>query len=305
MVRIVIALGGNALLRNGEPRNYEVQYSHAIETFKIIRDITEKNETVITHGNGPQVGDIQQSHEISGIMANLHQSVAMSQGYIGEILANAYDEVRSKYSLSKSIFTIITRSVVNRNDPAFASPEKPIGRYYSDQEVDEAKRNGWVMKKFKDGWRRVVPSPEPIEILEEKAIEELVREGHIPLAVGGGGIPVVKENGRIVGIDAVIDKDIASSLLAAQLKADYFMILTDVESVYVNFGKPDQKPLGRIHLNEIEKYYAEGQFADGSMKPKVRAAINFVKNGGKAAFITNLENGSAALSGKAGTVIVP
>ncbi|KAA8922711.1 carbamate kinase [Thermoplasma sp.] len=304
MSRIVIALGGNALLQNGEKRDYETQYAHAYQTFENLRFVTENNETVITHGNGPQVGDIQQSHDISGIAAHLHQSVAMSQGYIGEILANAYGNIRTKYGLRKNIFTIITRVLVDENDAAFSNPEKPIGRYYSDEGLEEAKRNGWIMKKFKDGWRRVVPSPEPREILEEPVIEYLLHNGNLPIAVGGGGVPVVRRGGSIYGIDAVIDKDLASSVLATAINADFLMILTDVDHVFINYGKPDQKALHEVHVDEIEKYLREGQFGEGSMKPKVMAAIRFVKNGGRKAFITSIENSMNALSGRSGTIIV-
>ncbi len=304
MSRIVIALGGNALLQNGEKRDYETQYEHAYKTFENLRFVTEDNEVVITHGNGPQVGDIQQSHDISGIGAYLHQSVAMSQGYIGEILANAYTNIKTKYNLRKNIFTIITRVLVDENDPAFSNPEKPIGRYYSDAEVEEARKNGWIMKKFRDGWRRVVPSPDPRQILEEPVIEYLLHNGNLPIAVGGGGVPVVRKGEQIHGIDAVIDKDLASSVLATAIRADFLMILTDVDNVYVNYGKPDQKGLHEVHVEEIEKYLKEGQFGEGSMKPKVMAAIRFIKNGGKKAFITSIENSMNALSGRSGTIIV-
>ncbi|WP_297216447.1 carbamate kinase [Thermoplasma sp.] len=304
MSRIVIALGGNALLQNGEKRDYETQYDHAYRTFENLKSVTENNETVITHGNGPQVGDIQQSHDISGIQAHLHQSVAMSQGYIGEILANAYNNIKARYGLRKNIFTIITRTVVDEDDPAFSNPEKPIGRYYSDGELGEARKNGWAMKKFKDGWRRVVPSPDPKEIVEEPVIEYLLHNGNLPIAVGGGGIPVVYRNGVMYGIDAVIDKDLASSVLATAIGADFFMILTDVDHVFVNYGKPDQRSLHEVRVDEIEQYLKDGQFGEGSMKPKVMAAIRFIKNGGKKAFITSIENSVNALSGGSGTVIV-
>ncbi|MGC8609353.1 MAG: carbamate kinase, partial [Thermoplasmata archaeon] len=296
MERMVIALGGNALLRNGEKRNYAVQYSHAIEAFENIYDIIAMNQVVITHGNGPQVGDILLSHEKSGIPASLHECGAMSEGFIGEILTNAYEKVRIEKGISKEMLTVITRTIVDKDDPAFKNPTKPIGKYYDDQSAEDMKKNGWVMKKTKDGWRRVVPSPDPKDIVEIDGIRTLMMSGYVPLAAGGGGIPVIKNGNMLMGVDAVIDKDLASSLLARNISADTFVILTDVDHVYLNYGKPNEKKLENVSVKDMIEYEKEGQFAEGSMGPKVRATINFLSGGGKKAIITSLERAREAIS---------
>ncbi len=305
MERMVIALGGNALLRNGEKREYSVQYSHAVDAFENIFDIIAMNEVVVTHGNGPQVGDILLSHETSGIHASLHESVAMSQGVIGEILTNAYEKVRVERGLSKEMLTVITRAVVDRNDPAFSNPTKPIGKYYDDGSAESMMKNGWKMKKTKDGWRRVVPSPEPRELIEINSIKNLMRSGYVPLAAGGGGIPVIRSENTLIGVDAVIDKDLASSLLARNIEAGTFIILTDVDHVYVNYGKKDQEKIENVRSAEMIDYEKDGQFAEGSMGPKVRAALSFLSGGGKKAIITSLEKAGEALTNGYGTIIRP
>ncbi|MGC8568190.1 MAG: carbamate kinase [Candidatus Micrarchaeia archaeon] len=305
MEKVVIAFGGNALLRNGEQRSYEVQYNHAKEAFRSISKIISENRVILTHGNGPQVGDILLSHEISGIKAYLHECVAMSQGTIGEILSNAYNDIKNEYGMQKQIVQIITRVAVNKNDPAFSNPTKPIGRSYKEEEVAAFESKGWIMKNTDEGWRRVVPSPKPIRIVEIEAIENLANAGFLPIAVGGGGIPVIEENKSITPVDAVIDKDFASSLLAIDIKADTLMILTDVDYAYIDFEKPSQKKIKEASLSLMENYINNGEFESGSMLPKVQAAMEFVKNGGKRAIITSLENASKAFYGNFGTIIRP
>ncbi|MGC8730433.1 MAG: carbamate kinase [Candidatus Micrarchaeia archaeon] len=303
MDRIVIAFGGNALLQNGDQRSYEVQYKHAKEAFKSISKILAENNVILTHGNGPQVGDILLSHELSGVKAYLHECVAMSQGYIAEILSNAYDEVKSVAGINKKLVPIITRVVVDKKDAAFGNPTKPIGRSYREEEVLELEKQGWKMKKTDEGWRRVVPSPMPIKIVELEAIEKLADSAHIPVAVGGGGIPVIEEKGERKGVDAVIDKDFASSLLATEVKADTLMILTDVDYAYIDFEKPSQKEIREVSLDEIKEYTKKGMFEKGSMLPKVQAAIDFVEKGGKKAIITSLDKASSAFYEGFGTII--
>lgn len=303
MERVVIALGGNALLQNGEQRSYEVQYKHAKEAFRSISKILAENNAILTHGNGPQVGDILLSHELSGVKAYLHECVAMSQGSIAEILSNAYEEIKSETGMKKKLVSIITRVVVDKDDEAFENPTKPIGRSYKEEEVAELEKKGWSMKNTDEGWRRVVPSPKPIRIVELEAIEGLANSMHIPIAVGGGGIPVIEEKGKLEGIDAVIDKDSASSLLATAVKADTLMILTDVDYVYINFEKPNQKEIKEVTLSEMKEYAIKGVFEKGSMLPKVQAAIDFVEKGGKRAIITSLDKASKAFHEEFGTII--
>ncbi len=303
MAKILLALGGNALLENGERRTYDVQYMHALEAFKNIRNIVESNDIAITHGNGPQVGDIQNAFELSGIDIKLHQSGAMSQGYIGEILENSYNEIKNKYKLKKNIYTIITRTLVDKDDVAFKNPEKPIGKYYNEKDSFNLKNEGFTFKKFNDGYRRIVPSPDPVDILETDLINIIMENNDIPIAAGGGGIPVIYDNGKIHGVDAVIDKDLASSMLASKINADALIILTDVPYAYIDYGKPSQKPIKKIDYDLMLKYYNENQFQNGTMLPKIKGALNFIKNGGKKAIITSFENIQNSLEKISGTII--
>ncbi len=301
MEKVVIALGGNALLEEKDARTYNVQYRHAMNTFKSIDEIIDKNKAVITHGNGPQVGDILLSQEVSGMHEPLHQCVAMSQGSIAEVLVNAYENISSKPG--KTLLAMVTRVIVDKNDPAFKNPTKPIGRVYEKKEVAALRRKGWTVKNTDEGWRRVVPSPKPVKIVELDAIEALMDLGYVPICIGGGGIPVVKNGNKLVGVDAVIDKDLASALLASSIKADTLMILTDVAYVYKNYEKEGQEKIENANVYTMQEYLNEGQFEEGSMKPKVEAALNFIKNGGKRAIITSLDKAKLAFNGKYGTII--
>ena len=308
MKSVLIALGGNALLRNGDEATYESQYRRAFESFQGISRILSENEVVITHGNGPQVGNILLQNEYSNKITPsmpLHSCGSMSQGLIGEILANAYDSVRAISGISKEASVIITRTVVDKNDQAFQKPSKPIGPYY-DLEVSKklTKEHGWIMREENGkGYRRLVPSPKPMDILERNSIFGLLKDGFLPICVGGGGIPVVKTEKGFEGVDAVIDKDLGSSLIATILELEKFVILTDVDGVYVNYGQPDQKIIKHISADDAEKLVNSGALPSGSMAPKVMAAINFVRRGGKEAIIGSLDDAENVISGYSGTVV--
>lgn len=309
MSKIVVALGGNALQKNGE-LTAQVQEEVAKETVqKLIPLIKDGHELVIVHGNGPQVGNLV-LHEEAGNSPStpampLHVSVGMTQGMIGYWIQKALKEELSKNGISKNATTIVTQVEVSKDDQAFKNPTKPIGPFYSEEEAQKvAAEKGYVVKEDSGrGWRRVVPSPKPIHILESDAIIEFMKTGAIVIAAGGGGIPVVS-NGEnsFEGVDAVIDKDFAAELLAEKINADTLLILTGVDNAMINYGKEDQQALGVISPEEAEKYISENQFGAGSMLPKVQASLKFAKTGGKSV-ITSLENAQDAISKNLGTVI--
>ena len=303
--KIVIALGGNAL--GNTP--YE-QLDLVKETSKSIVDLVESgNQVIISHGNGPQVGMINLAMSFAANGNAIKSDMpfpecgAMSQGYIGYHLQNAIGNELAKRNIYKNVATIVTQVLVDENDEAFKKPTKPIGAFYDKETADKiSKVKGYTMVEDAGrGYRQVVPSPKPIDIIE-KDLVNLVDEGNIIITVGGGGIPVIKKNKSLVGVPAVIDKDFASSKLAELLKADTLIILTAVDRVAINFGKPDQKNLEKMTISEAEKYCEEGQFAPGSMLPKVKACISFAKTGGEA-IIASLENAKKALMGESGTKI--
>ncbi len=311
-LRLVVALGGNALLRRGQRGTYQEQFENARRTAKFLADIIERGfELVITHGNGPQAGAIAIQNEMAKEKVPpmpLDVINAETQALIGYMLQQALINELLRRGIRRSVVALVTQVVVDKNDPAFKNPTKFIGPYYDDYEEVRrlSEEKGWVMKKDpRGGWRRVVPSPEPIDIVERDVILEMLRKGIVCITVGGGGIPVVFEDGRYVGVEAVIDKDLASSLVARIIKADALIILTDVDYVYLNFGKPNATPLKRITLSEAERYYKEGHFPPGSMGPKILGAIKFLKAGGKIAMIGHLERASDVLDGKTGTIITP
>lgn len=308
MKKILIAFGGNALLRNGDDSSFESQLKRATEAFERISDVILDNNVIITHGNGPQVGNILLQNEAAQKVTTpmpLHACGAMSQGLIGEILSEAYDSVKQKQGLMKDASVIITRTVVNQDDPAFQNPTKPIGPYY-DRETAEGlmKARNWQMKEeAAKGFRRLVPSPVPRDIVERSAIFNSLNDGFMPICTGGGGIPVVKTQRGYMGVDAVIDKDLASSLLARILEVDRFVILTDVKGVYRDYGGPAEELISRISTSEIEEGLQSGEFPKGSMGPKVMAALEFAKNSGKQALIGSLDEAGKVIQGEAGTVI--
>jgi carbamate kinase len=310
----VVAIGGNSLIADKAHQTVEDQYQAAKQTTFHIADMVEQGwDVAIGHGNGPQVGFILRRSEIAAKVEGMHEVPldvcgADSQGAIGYALQQNLQNELYQRGIKKKVVTIITQVLVNKDDPAFQKPSKPIGGF---MDADEAKRRkaeqGWsVVEDAGRGWRRVVASPLPAEIVELETVETLLERGIITITVGGGGIPVVDPgDGNYQGIAAVIDKDYASSLLAQKINADLFVISTAVEKVAINFGKPEQKWLDKMTLAEAKQYLAEGtHFAKGSMAPKIQAIIWFLENGGKQALITNPENIGRALKGETGTWIV-
>ncbi len=311
----VIAIGGNSLIRDKNHQSVEDQYQAAKDTCVHIADMIEAGyEVVIGHGNGPQVGFILRRSEIAAKVEGMHEVPldvcgADSQGAIGYALQqNLQNELRRR-GIKKSVATVVTQVLVDRNDPAFKNPSKPIGGFMDEAEAKRREKEmGWtVVEDAGRGWRRVVPSPIPQEIIEQDAIKSLIDAGVIVISTGGGGIPVIRnEKGDLEGVAAVIDKDFGSSLLAKNVGAEVFIISTAVEKAALNFGKPDQKWLDRITKAEARQYLDEGvHFAKGSMAPKVQAILRFLDGGGKQALITNPENIGRALKGETGTWIVP
>lgn len=303
-MRIVIALGGNAL--GNTPTE---QKENAILTAKkIVPIIKDGNEVIITHGNGPQVGLINLAFT-EGNKRNdrvyempFSECGAMSEGYIGYHLQNALQNELRLSGIKKNVISVVTQVLVSKSDPAFLNPTKPIGSFYSKE--DAMKLPYPVKEDAGRGYRRVIASPKPIKVIEEDAILDLIESKNIVIACGGGGIPVVEEDGHLCGIDAVIDKDYASSKLASDINSDYLLILTAVSEARINFNKPNEEKLGAIRLDEAIKYNNEGHFLSGSMKPKVEASIEFVRNSKNGvAIITSIEDAYNALLGKCGTRI--
>lgn len=307
----VIALGGNSLIKDSQHQKVEDQYIAAYESCIHIAELIKSGYNVaLTHGNGPQVGFILLRSELS--RDKLHEVPldycgADSQGALGYAFTQAMGNIFATQGVKKPMAAVVTQVVVDKNDQAFKNPSKPIGPFYSEQDAKQRKtESGWdVMEDAGRGWRRVVASPIPIEIVEEAAIKKLLDSGFIVVSVGGGGIPVIRnDDGTLQGVAAVIDKDYASSLLASNIGADVFIISTAVEKVYLNFGKPEQKELDTVTLEEIKKYLAEGHFKPGSMLPKIKAIISFLEKGGKRAIVTNPPNIRRAVAGETGTHII-
>ena len=304
--RIVIALGGNAL--GNTP--YE-QLALVTETAKPIVDLIEQgNEVIIAHGNGPQVGMINlgmaTAAEAGAIKSDMPfpECGAMSQGYIGYHLQNAIGNELAARGMHKDVATVVTQVLVDENDPAFQNPTKPVGAFYDKETADRiAKEKGYTMVEDAGrGYRQVVPSPKPIDVIEKNTVNALINDGCVVITVGGGGIPVVRRDGKLYGTPAVIDKDFASAKLAELVHADALVILTAVDRVCINWGKPNQQSLDEMSVADAEKYCGEGHFAPGSMLPKVKAAISFAKTGGTA-IIASLENAGKAVKGESGTVV--
>ena len=305
--KVVIALGGNAL-----GKDVEEQKEAVAKTAKVIVDLHEQGlDIIITHGNGPQVGMIQDAMDNLVVMHEnykqvpLPTSVAMSQGYIGIDLQNAIKYELFRRGIDGKVSTILSQVEVDKNDPAFDNPTKPIGRFMTKEEAEENEAHGVrCMEDAGRGYRIVVASPMPKRIRELLTIKTLVEAGHIVITCGGGGIPVVDEGGKLVGVNAVIDKDNASSFLAAQLGADYLVILTAVEKVAINFGKENEEWLSDLTVAQAKEYIAQNQFAKGSMLPKIEAAIRFAESKeGRHTLITLLDKAAAGIAGETGTVI--
>ena len=309
--RIVVALGGNAILQRGQKGTAEEQMANVMVTARQIVEMLEKGyEVVVSHGNGPQVGAILIQNELgSKQVPPMPMDVcgAESQGLIGYMLSQAIDNLLKLRNIEDHRpVCFVTRVEVDPNDEAFKKPTKPVGPFYSEEVARqrmEEKGETWINDAGR-GWRRVVPSPNPLHIVEAEPIKDLVERGYTVIASGGGGIPVVRDSeGLYKGVEAVIDKDLASERLAQEVNADVFMILTDVPKVALNYGKPDETWLGHVSADELSKYQEEGHFKAGSMGPKVAAALRFVKKGGKKAIIASLNEALQALKGEAGTQI--
>ena len=312
MKTIAIAIGGNSLIKDAQHMSVPDQYAAVVETARHITDLLERRyHIVITHGNGPQVGFILLRSEHSrGILHQvpLDSIVADTQGALGYQIQQALENEFRRRGLKKSVATIVTQTLVDRNDPAFAKPSKPIGQFYTRAEAEDRMRvEKWAMVEDAGrGWRRVVASPKPVRIIESEVVKNLVKDGYAVIAAGGGGIPVVAdEQGILSGVAAVIDKDLASAVLAEAISADLLVISTAVEKVCLDFGKPNQRALDSMTAAEARRYVAEGHFHPGSMLPKVQACLQFLEAGGREALITCPEALPAALAGRTGTRVVP
>lgn len=297
----VIAFGGNALLRAGERGTIEQQKVNVFKTCESLLELLKQDyHLVIGHGNGPQVGNIILQVDAGEKMYGIPEMPmdvcgAYSQGFIGYLIEQQFKNVLNKYNIDKNILTLVTQVVVDKEDKAFQHPTKPIGLYYTDEQKDSIQQKNpsytFALDPKGNGWRRVVASPKPLYVNNQDAVKDLVSKGYIVVSVGGGGIPVYKtDKGELKGIDAVIDKDLASSLLAVNIKADEFYILTDVPKVCINFRKSNEKSLDTITVAEAKQYLAKGHFTEGSMAPKIRAGIYFIENGGKKCIITEAES---------------
>ena len=311
MKKLVIALGGNALQEAGKPATAQAQLEVVEKTSEYIADIVERGyEVIVAHGNGPQVGRIVIQNAVASASTPampFDVCGAMSQGMIGYHIQQGLSKVLRHRGINKNVVTVVTQVVVDKDDPKFKAPSKPIGPFYTEEEAKAiAAEKGYTMKEDAGrGWRRVVASPLPVEIVELDAVKTLNDAGFVVVTVGGGGIPVVRnEAGDLEGVAAVIDKDLASEKLARDMDADALVILTAVEKVSINFKKPDQKDLDRMSAAEAKQYIKEGHFAPGSMLPKIEAALNFVESKpGRIAIITSLDKAVDAIEGRAGTTI--
>ena len=291
----VVAFGGNALLRSGQKGTYQEQIQNVTKTCASLLGLLKQDyNIVIGHGNGPQVGNVMLQHEAGNKSFELpimpmDFCVSETQGSIGYLIEQAFRNLFAKENMKRNVVTLVTQVEVNGEDPMFKNPTKPVGPYYSEEEAEEyAAETGAIFREDPkgNGWRKVVASPKPISVVNIDIVKQLAEAGNIVVTVGGGGIPVVVENGYIRGVEAVIDKDLASALTAVEIGADEFYILTDVPKVYLNFKKPNEKALDTVTVAEAKQYLEEGHFTEGSMAPKIRAALYFVENGGAECIIT-------------------
>ncbi len=310
MSKIVLAIGGNAIIKEGQKGTIEEQQKNINESCEPVLGLIEQGHTVvITHGNGPQVGNTL-------IKSGLAESVvpaypldvcdAETQGNLGYLIQQAFRNKMVERNINKTVATVVTQAIVSKDDPAFGAPTKPIGPFYTKEEMEEILKNEKLtfIEDSGRGYRRVVASPKPIKIVEKDAIEALVEKDITVITAGGGGIPVIENNGKLEGAEAVIDKDFASALLAAEINADYLFILTGVEQVAIHFGTPKQQNLFEMTVEDALQYMEEGHFPKGSMGPKIEAAILFLQKGGKNVVITSIDKLEDALAGKTGTRIV-
>jgi carbamate kinase len=308
---VLVAMGGHAFMQKGEKGTIEEHERNAEEIARLLMTLVEKEyHLVISHGNGPQVGSLLLQQECSAAETPsmpLDVLVAMTEGSLGYILQqNLLNQLRRK-DIRRYVVTVVTQVLVDESDPAFKNPTKPIGPFLTLAEAERRRDQlGWIVKEDAGrGWRRLVPSPRPLRVIQRHMIREAARSGHIVIACGGGGIPIKKNaDDSYAGVEAVIDKDLTSSVLAADVGAALLVILTAVPQVFLNFGTRDQRALGAVTLEEIEALYAQGHFPPGSMGPKIEAVVHFLKNGGRRALITNPESLPQAIEGRAGTHIV-
>src|SRR5438093_11002783 len=311
MTKLVVAIGGNALQPAGETADAGAQRRRIEATASLLADVVGAgHDLVLTHGNGPQVGNILlQNEETRHLVPPMPLDVcgAESQALIGSIMAQVLRNVFANRKIDRDVACVVTQVLVHADDAAFANPTKPIGPYYlRDDEILVKKAKGWKMVyDQRGGWRRVVPSPRPVEVVEKAIIRMLAGngDGRIVIAAGGGGIPVVRKDGKLVGVEAVIDKDHAAAVLAQAIGWKHLVIATDVSQVALDFGKPSQKFLDRMTVAEAKKHLADGQFPPGSMGPKIEAVIEFLEHGGQHAVITGLEHLALAVAGQAGTQV--
>lgn len=307
-MRLTIALGGNAILKPGQDGTAEEQMANVYESSEQIGDLAaEGHEIVITHGNGPQVGNIllQQASAENIPELPLDFCGSQTQGFIGYMIQNSLLNVFNKKNVDLKSSALVTQVLVDQDDPAFDNPSKPVGPFFDQEHAEKEGRENdqtWVEDSGR-GWRRVVPSPEPLKIIEKDLINDLVDNKRVVIAAGGGGIPVVETETGIEGVEAVIDKDRAGCILAQNTNSDYFFILTDVDNVMINYGTDEEEALKEVTVSEIKKHLKDRQFGAGSMAPKVESAVKFVEEGGKKAIITSLSNLQAAVDGEAGTII--
>lgn len=312
----VVAIGGNALSRAEEAGTVEEQFANARTTsLQLVRWVNEGWDLILTHGNGPQVGNMLWRVELAAQQVHpvdLGICDANAQGQIGYMLQQVMGNQFLKQGITRNVVTLVTQVEVSPDDPAFTDPEKPIGRFFDRKDAEQERaEHGWVMREFVGrGWRRLVPSPTPLRILELEAIRDVVRAGNIPIAGGGGGIPVIRgPDGAYRGVEAVIDKDRTASLLARRVAADVLVICTDTPRVYTGFGSPQQTPVDRASVEQLRTLLAADEFPPGNMGPKVRACVDFVAGGGvgtrRRAIVTDMHNLGEAISGRAGTVVVP
>lgn len=311
MKTMVLAIGGNALIHSGEKGTIREQLTNARRVAaQVVQLIRLGYRIVLTHGNGPQVGaELLLSERAAGAVPGHPLDVcdASTQGEMGYLLQQALHSELRRAGLRVPVVTVVTQCVVSLDDAAMKNPSKPVGRFYTRGEAEERRRqNGWtIVMDANRGYRRVVPSPHPLEIIELEAIQHLVQFGALVIACGGGGIPVAWTNGDLVGVEAVIDKDLASSLLASKLGADLFVIGTDTDYVYLDYKKPSQLPLYRVGAADLERHARDGQFPPGSMGPKVESVLRFLRGGGKEAIIASIDDLCAAVAGAAGTHVLP
>ncbi len=308
-MKLTIALGGNAILQPGQDGTAEEQFKNVLSTSEQIGQLVKDgHEVVITHGNGPQVGNIliQQDQAKDSVPAMpLDVCGSQTQGFIGYMLQNSLHNVFADLGLDRNVATVVTQVLVNKEDSAFDNPTKPVGPFYDKDYADkmvEEKNENWIEDSGR-GWRKVVPSPIPERIVEAPIINDLVKNGETVIASGGGGIPVVEKDNKIHGVEAVIDKDRAGCLLAQEIKSDVFLVLTDVSNAYINYGEENEEAIGEISVEDMQEHIDQGHFGEGSMKPKVQAAVDFVKSGGDQAIITSIEKVIEAVHGNAGTRI--